>query len=87
MARKLKHRPKDLKFHNGAVQCDSCGNTTGDAPYVRHVIPTYKDILNIPIYNKRDPKTKRLDLSGSRKIQVYQYCDSECYESAKTHEV
>ena len=66
------------------VRCHSCGNMTSD-PYVYHIVPSSPmyDIKSIPIYSKNAPKTKRVDLTGKRKISIYNYCNTECYENTK----
>ena len=73
-------KQKDIK----EVKCDGCGNMTTD-PYVYHIVPsTYLyDWKSIPPYIKNAPKTKRVDLEGKRKISIYNYCNTECYETKK----
>ena len=66
------------------VKCDSCGNMKTD-PYVYHIVPSHylHDCNSIPPYIKNAPKTKRVDLEGKRKISIYNYCNTECYETKK----
>ena len=66
------------------VQCYSCGNMISN-PYVYHIVPTSPiyDTKSIPPYIKNAPKTKRVDLTGKRKISIYNYCDTECYVNKK----
>ena len=56
-------------------KCYSCSKMA-TKPYVYHVVPSYSYGAQIPVYNKSDAKTKRVDLRGNRKVLVYFYCDN-----------
>lgn len=75
MSKKKKINKKSIRR-----KCHNCGKMATD-PLVYHVVPSYGLFDEIPIYQKKDPKTDRTDLKGNRKIQVYNYCDIECCES------
>ena len=66
-------------------KCYSCSKMA-TKPYVFHIVPSYEYGAQIPVYSKSDPKTKRVDLRGNRKVLVYNYCNRECYENRKPPE-
>ena len=56
-------------------KCYCCGKMATN-PYVYHVVPTYSYGAEIPVYQKSGPKINRLELRGSRKVLVYNYCNN-----------
>ena len=62
-------------------KCHTCGKMATN-PYVYHIVPSYSYGENIPIYQKGGVKTKRVDLKGDRKVDVYNFCDNKCYEES-----
>ena len=60
-------------------KCYSCGKMATN-PYVYHVVPQ-RDYTNMPPYVRGEEKPKRTELTGDRKVYVYNYCDVECYDS------
>ncbi len=56
-------------------KCYSCSKMATN-PYVYHVVPTYTYGAEIPIYQKSGPKINRVELRGSRKVLVYNYCNN-----------
>ncbi|MBC8428329.1 hypothetical protein H8D04_00455 [bacterium] len=75
MKRKRKLNKKSIRR-----KCYNCGKMATD-PLVYHVVPSYGSFEEIPIYQKNELKTNRIDLRGSRRINAYNYCDIECCES------
>ena len=73
-----------MKKNTKEVKCYSCGSMTTD-PYVYHIVPSpyLHDWKSIPPYVKNAPGIKRVDLEGKRKISIYNYCNTECYENTK----
>ena len=66
-------------------RCHNCGKMATN-PFVYHIVPSYKYPYNIPVYQKGGTKTKRVDLTGDRKVDVYNFCDNKCYaESSMTN--
>ena len=66
-------------------KCYSCSKMATKS-YVYHIVPSYSYGAQIPVYNKSDVKTKRVELKGNRKVLVYNYCNRECYENRKPPE-
>ena len=66
-------------------KCHSCGKMA-TKPYVYHIVPSYAYGATIPVYQKSDVKTDRVDLRGNRKVLVYNYCNRECYENKRPQE-
>lgn len=70
---------------SGSKKCHSCGKMAQN-PYVYHLVPA-KRYGSIPTYAKNAPKTKRIDLRGENKVDVYNYCNRECYENTRPQKV
>ena len=72
---------KRSKLNRQSARCDTCGKHC-EKPYVYQHVPSYTAEIDIPKYSKSAPKTKRLDLTGSRRVRTRNYCDQMCYDNA-----
>jgi hypothetical protein len=66
-------------------KCDYC-NKSVDKPYVLTIVPTVRSYYEIKPYNKKAPKIKRTDLTGSNKVNVYHFCNKDCSIEHSTYE-
>jgi hypothetical protein len=65
---------------SGSKKCYACGKMT-QTPYKYTIVPSRK-YGTIPVYNKAAAKERpnREDLTGDKKVSIFNYCDTECYE-------
>ena len=74
-------RPKKYVRPQIRRKCNHCGKMKTN-PFIYHIVPEYKNIMEIPTYSRTAQKTSRIDLKGDRKIKAFHYCDRECYHKA-----
>jgi hypothetical protein len=63
-------------------KCHNCGKMATN-PVVHHIVPSIAYGEPIPAYSKSAPKINRVDLKGDRKVEVYNYCNNQCYEEGR----
>ena len=62
-------------------KCHHCGKMA-TKPFTFQIVPSYKNVADIPVYLRGSTKIPRTELKGDRKIQEFHYCNQECYRSA-----
>ena len=62
-------------------KCHHCGKMA-TKPFTFQIVPSYKNVTDIPVYLRGSTKIPRTELKGDRKIQEFHYCNQECYRFA-----
>ena len=48
--------------------------------FTKTIVPSYKYEIDIPVWDKKSMKTRRADMKGDRKCDIYYYCE-ECADT------
>ena len=60
-------RPKKYVRPQIRRKCNQCGKMKTN-PFIYHIVPEYKNIMEIPTYSRTAQKTPRIDLKGDREL-------------------
>ena len=68
----MARKKKVIEFKKIQRKCCMCEKRRTVA-FTTTVVPTFKYERDIPIWDKKTPKTRRVDLKGERKCDIYYY--------------